>query len=80
MSRVARPRNRALGDVAVAALALALLATAVEAWVRAMRVPAYLMPPPTAVFQRLAADARFFAGEAAVTLGEAAAGFALGVG
>lgn len=74
-----RMRPTALVDLAVALAALAVLAIGLEAWTRSARVPSYLMPPPSAVLARLWNDAPLLAGEASVTLGEAAAGFALGV-
>jgi NitT/TauT family transport system permease protein len=74
-----RVRPTALVDLAVALAALAVLAIGLEAWTRSARVPSYLMPPPSAVLARLWNDAPLLAGEASVTLGEAAAGFALGV-
>ena len=41
-------------------------------------VPAYIVPAPSAALSRLFGDLAYFAGESAVTLGEAVAGFALG--
>lgn len=71
--------NRLLTDVAVALGALALIGLALELWTRAAAVPAYLVPAPSAVLARLVGEPSFFASEALVTVGEAAAGFALGV-
>jgi len=72
-------RPTALVDLAVALLALVGLALGLEAWTRSARVPSYLMPPPSAVAARLWSDAPLLAREASVTVGEAAAGFTLGV-
>ena len=41
-------------------------------------VPEYIVPAPSAALSRLFGDIAYFAGESAVTLGEAVAGFALG--
>ena len=41
-------------------------------------VPEYIVPAPSAALSRLFGDFAYFAGESAVTLGEAVAGFALG--
>lgn len=72
-----RPRS-ALVDLAVAAITVLVLAAVLEVWTRALRVPPYLLPAPSAVGERLWRDAALFASDAAVTLTEAAAGFALG--
>src|SRR5688500_14503192 len=58
-----------------------LLAAVVLAWelaVRAMHVPVYLLPAPSAVGVRLASDPLFFAREGLVTLGEALGGLLIG--
>jgi len=65
-------------DVAVAAATVLVVALALEAWTRALRVPGYLFPAPSAVAARLAGDPGFFAAETVVTVAEAAGGFALG--
>ena len=70
--------RRALGDLAIAAGAVALIAVALELWTSAFHVPGYLVPAPSAVAAKLAGDAPFFLREAAVTIAEATAGFALG--
>ena len=41
-------------------------------------IPEYIVPAPSAALSRLFGDLAYFAGESAVTLGEAVAGFALG--
>lgn len=71
-------RRSALGDVAVAAVTILALAVALEIWTGAMRVPPYLFPAPSAIAARLARDPGLFGSETVATLGEAAAGFALG--
>src|SRR3990172_4563760 len=65
-------------DVAVAAATVLVVSLALEAWTRALRVPGYLFPAPSAVAARLAGDPGFFAAETVVTVAEAAGGFALG--
>lgn len=70
--------RRTLTDLGVALAAIALVAVALELWTRAFHVPGYLVPAPSAVAAKLAGDAPFFLREAAVTIAEAAAGFALG--
>jgi NitT/TauT family transport system permease protein len=60
---------------------LALLVVFVLAWdqgVRLLRVPAYIVPAPGAVANRLIADPLFFGREGLVTLGEALGGLAIG--
>ncbi|MDP8922645.1 MAG: ABC transporter permease subunit [Chloroflexota bacterium] len=62
---------------------LLLLATALVAWeaaVRLLGVAPYLLPAPSAIATRLAADPAFFAREGAYTLAEALAGLAVGGG
>jgi NitT/TauT family transport system permease protein len=71
------PRSTLL-DIGVAAVTVILLALILEAWTAALRVPPYLFPAPSGVAARLLRDPLFFAGEASVTIVEAAAGFALG--
>jgi len=73
----AMPR-RTLIDLGVAVAALALVALALEIWTSAFRVPPYLVPSPSSIAARLWTDAALFAREAAITVGEAAGGFALG--
>jgi len=60
------------------ALALFLAAVVWEVWVRLKDVPTYIVPAPSKVLGRLLGDLPFFAGEGAVTVSEALAGFALG--
>ena len=60
------------------AIALGLAAAVCEAWTRLANVPTYIFPAPSAVAARLAGDAGYFAVHGAVTVLEAAAGFALG--
>ena len=67
------------GFVPTAALLVAILliwevGVALAGW------PSYLLPRPTAVAQRLAADPGFFLTQGSVTLAEALVGLALGVG
>ena len=70
--------RRTLTDLGVALLAIAAIAAVLEVWSRALHVPPYLLPAPTAVAARMATDAGLLAREGGVTLGEAAAGFVLG--
>lgn len=70
--------RRTLTDLGVALLAIAAIAVVLELWSRAFQVPSYLLPAPTAVAVRMATDAGLLAREGGITLGEAAAGFALG--
>src|SRR2546425_84090 len=72
--------RRTLVDLAVALLAIVGIAIVLELWSRAFRVPAYLLPAPSAVAARMATDAGLLAREGGITLGEAAAGFVLGTG
>ncbi len=73
----ALPR-RTLIDLGVAVAALGLVGLALEIWTSAFRVPPYLVPSPSSIAARLWTDAALFAREAAITVGEAAGGFALG--
>ena len=57
---------------------LFLAAVGWEVWVRLKDVPTYILPAPSKVLGRLLGDLPFFAGEGAVTVSEALAGFALG--
>jgi ABC-type nitrate/sulfonate/bicarbonate transport system permease component len=61
-----------------AIVSFTLILLAWEWWVRAARVPTYLMPRPTQVWDRALAMGPELAGAAAVTLAEALAGFAIG--
>lgn len=70
--------RRAFADLGVALAALLVIAVALETWVRAFDVPGYLVPAPSAVAARFASDWPDLAGEAIVTILEAAAGFAVG--
>jgi ABC-type nitrate/sulfonate/bicarbonate transport system permease component len=70
--------SRTLVDLGLAIAALVLVALALEIWTGAFRVPPYLMPSPSSIAARLGSDAALFAREAAITVGEAAGGFALG--
>lgn len=72
--------RRTLVDLGVALAVLLLLAAALEIVTRAFRIPPYLLPAPSAVAARLVADAPLFARETAITVAEAAGGFALGTG
>ena len=53
-------------------------ALAWELWTLLADIPEYIVPAPSAALSRLFGDLAYFAGESAVTLGEAVAGFALG--
>ena len=79
---VQRPSGPALRPLAwyvlPPAIALGLAAAVCEAWTRLANVPTYIFPAPSAVAARLAGDAGYFAVHGAVTVLEAAAGFALG--
>ena len=68
----------AFGYLLPSALALVALMVVWEAWTRLAHVPVYIVPAPTTVLSRLFGDIGFFAGQGAVTLLEAAAGFLLG--
>lgn len=70
--------RRTLVDLSVALAAIAGIALVLEVWTRALRVPSYLLPAPSAVVARMATDAGLLAREGSITLGEAAAGFVLG--
>lgn len=72
--------RRTLVDLSVALAAIAGIALVLEVWTRALRVPSYLLPAPSAVVARMATDAGLLAREGSITLGEAAAGFVLGTG
>lgn len=72
--------RRALTDLGIAALALLVIAVALEAWTSAFRVPGYLVPAPSAVVARFGTDWPLFLREALVTIAEAAGGFVLGTG
>lgn len=70
--------RRALTDLGVAAIALAVIALALEAWTSTFRIPGYLVPAPSAVVARFTGDWPFFLREALVTIAEASAGFVVG--
>ena len=70
----------AVEHAALLVAGLALFALAWEAFVRLSGQPVYLLPPPSTVAARLAADAPFLAAQALVTLEEALAGLLLGGG
>ena len=70
--------RRTMVDLGVAAVAIAIIAVALEIWTSTFRVPGYLMPAPSAVAARFASDMPFFLREALVTILEATAGFAVG--
>lgn len=65
---------RALPTVAFLAAVLAGWELLVQVW----RVPAFLLPGPSAVVARLAGDPLFFGREGLITLGEAVGGLAVG--
>ncbi len=69
-----------LGTVLPAVAGIGLALTAWEAWVRLRDVKVYLVPAPSRVGERLAADPLFFAEEGLKTLEGALLGFALGTG
>ena len=68
----------ALGYLAPAAVALAVVAVSWELWVRLFDVKVYILPRPSLVLDRLIGDIGYFAGHGWTTLWEAMAGFALG--
>jgi NitT/TauT family transport system permease protein len=70
---VIRDRSRLLPP----AIALVLLLAAWEALVRALDVPAFLLPPPSAIAGAAASNAGALAGAAATTAQAALTGFAL---
>jgi NitT/TauT family transport system permease protein len=72
--------RRTVVDLGIAAIAIGIIAVALELWTSAFHVPGYLMPAPSAVAARFAGDPSFFLREASVTIVEAAAGFAVGTG
>ncbi|MDO8506509.1 MAG: ABC transporter permease [Candidatus Limnocylindria bacterium] len=72
--------RRTLTDLGIAALALLVIAVALEAWTSAFRIPGYLVPAPSAVVARFGTDWPLFLREALVTIAEAAGGFVLGTG
>ena len=77
-----RPRawGSGFGYLIPPAIALTLLGIVWEVWTRVGDVPKYIVPAPSRVLSRLFSDPVFFAGEGAVTLGEALGGFFLGAG
>lgn len=81
------PRGKAAGaglagflSFVLPAFVVALVAVAWESGVRAAGVPVYILPAPSQVAERLIAQAPVLATDGAVTLAEAALGFALGCG
>lgn len=70
--------RRAVLDLVVALAAIAVVATLLEIWTSAFHVPGYLVPAPSAVMARIVADWPMFLREAAITIAEAAGGFAVG--
>ena len=80
------PRGRlrilwlAAGYVIPSAFALVVVAIVWQIWVRVKDVPIYIVPAPSDILARLWEEPGFFAGEGAVTMSEALAGFALGTG
>ena len=70
--------RRTLTDLGVALLAIAAIALILEVWSRALNVPSYPLPAPSAVAARMAADAGLLVREGGITLSEAAAGFVIG--
>src|SRR5207249_11746448 len=70
--------RRTFVDLAVALVAIAGIALVLEVWTRVMSVPSYLLPAPSAVGARMAADAGLLAREGGVTLSDAAGGFVIG--
>ena len=67
-------------SVVPAAVAVSLALVAWEAWIELRDVKPYLMPAPSRVAERLAADPLFFAEEALHTLEGALLGFVVGAG
>lgn len=74
------PRSLSLPGAVPGVVALCSFIAAWELWVRAKDVPAYIMPPPSAVVLRLIVDAELLGEHAAVTLSEILLGFAVGSG
>ena len=81
---VAAPRWTWLQELAVtvlpAAVSVALVLAAWEAWIELREVKPYLVPAPSRVAERLAEDPLFFAEEGLYTLEGALLGFAVGAG
>ena len=75
----ARARKRAWFTRASPLVVIAALLVVWEAAVRAFGVPAYLLPPPSAIAHRMVVDYRLLAVNAWVTLGEVLAGYALAI-
>ena len=72
-----RPPATRLADHWPALIVFLIVAGAWEAAVRLTHTPAYLVPAPSAIVERAAADLPYFLGEAAVTLEEALGGLIL---
>lgn len=70
--------RRTILDIAIAAIAVGVIAVALEVWTSAFHVPGYLVPAPSAVAARFYADWPMFLREAAVTIAEASMGFIVG--
>ena len=68
----------ALGYVLPPAVALVLLAVGWELWTRIADIKVYIVPPPSAVLERLFGDIGYFARHGGITLWEAMAGFGAG--
>jgi NitT/TauT family transport system permease protein len=74
---VAPPRSSRLGDLLAPLLALLAILAVWEGLTRALAVPAYLLPPPSAVFAAAAHDADTLAAGALITGRAALIGFAM---
>jgi ABC-type nitrate/sulfonate/bicarbonate transport system permease component len=70
---------RGLRSVAIAIAVCAGVAVAVQAGLSVAHVAPFVIPPPSAVLRELADDPGLYLRDTLVTLGEAAAGLALGV-
>ena len=67
-----------LQDAALPVLAIVAALAAWEGWVRLAHTPVYVMPGPLDIARRLVEDMPYFVRHGAITLLEAAGGFALG--
>ena len=74
-----RRPGRFAGYVVPPVLTLLLTASFWQAWVQIRNVPSYIVPAPVDVAKRLAGDIGYFAFHGSVTLGEALAGFGIGL-
>lgn len=74
-----RNKTAALGaDIAIGVAGPLLVLVLWEALVRGLAVPTYVLPAPSAIAAQVATDLPLLLGGLGVTLGEAAAGYAIG--